>query len=935
MQVSRLLVFVTAFLAVLGLVQARMKSPLIDEDLPRSRNKAAECVFGKQIRELGSQWIPDLGVPIGVLYCMKCECVPFQRKRRIVARVQCRNIKNECPEPTCEDPVLLPERCCKICPGDNKNEPDVIQDIVPQNVIEEEERRINHFAALLTGRSSLDLRNDTMPKDLNKNNVVATGRFTFHRRNLHYSFYISEKAARPKFLHILDNQGNILEDFTLSHAGGLVNSPYQNATRKICGIWRRLPRDYRRLLKQEKLYVQLIWGTKDSEFTLSGKLTKYVALASELFSSLLEPAPGTDSAKMAGSGGTALVSTSSTPSPSVHVAVIFNGLFTSEESTGVPINVMLALDEKKQIIIEGNIKVNKPAPDLNLIELSSPVTLADLRSLSRGRVLLTVSSVSEPSALRLSGSIITKVTCEIFQALLVGDRDLASTSNGLAWMYLNNQGALIYTIQIDNRNTDQLHNVTLTDASGKRKAEVLTPYFHTGVAHGAEDRMVHKILEPLYNSRLDMRISVGNSSLHGHLNSKLVADARDGPAPILLKRENYSLPSTVGGIVWISVDSECHIHYDLSISGLGHERKLELYLEMYPIIAPGAPVLIKTLEEFEGNQVEGSPIEYLTKEELDMLDGGVTFVKLKDSLHKVVLLSATLTKIKLPISCRPPRDNNIIPVISGTYGNSRDQPGVGHPTESCFFEGKFYKKDSTWVSKNPCQMCFCQDGQPTCDVMNCPDIKCPHKNFTTPGECCSICGEPAILMSTKKCIFNGRTYSPGSKFHPFLIPIGFDDCTVCTCDPIDLEIKCKRIDSNTDKCGKGAATTPDTISDDNIGNWPIQRKEEVSNSELILKEGGCRNRMNPERPYRNQSTYHPYISSLGEYKCVTCKCQNGQSNCARERCEWKNCKMMFELRKSKSRNNKKSFPEEYCCTIKECRRIRHRKKLEERASHKQ
>lgn len=102
------------------------------------------------------------------------------------------------------------------------------------------------YAALLTGRSSLDLKNDTSSNDLNKNNVVATGRFTFHKKNLHYSFYISEKAARPRSLHFLDSQGNILEEFTLSHAGGLVNSLYQNATRKVCGIWRRLPRDYRR-----------------------------------------------------------------------------------------------------------------------------------------------------------------------------------------------------------------------------------------------------------------------------------------------------------------------------------------------------------------------------------------------------------------------------------------------------------------------------------------------------------------------------------------------------------------------------------------------------------------------------------------------------------------------------------------------------------------
>ncbi|KAL2734511.1 dorsal-ventral patterning protein Sog isoform X1 [Vespula maculifrons] len=44
--------------------------------------------------------------------------VQVQKKRRIIARVQCRNIKNECPKPTCDEPVLLPGRCCKSCPGD-------------------------------------------------------------------------------------------------------------------------------------------------------------------------------------------------------------------------------------------------------------------------------------------------------------------------------------------------------------------------------------------------------------------------------------------------------------------------------------------------------------------------------------------------------------------------------------------------------------------------------------------------------------------------------------------------------------------------------------------------------------------------------------------------------------------------------------------------
>lgn len=45
----------------------------------------------------------------------------IQKKRRQVAKVQCRDIKNECPEPTCDEPELLPGRCCKTCPGDTNS----------------------------------------------------------------------------------------------------------------------------------------------------------------------------------------------------------------------------------------------------------------------------------------------------------------------------------------------------------------------------------------------------------------------------------------------------------------------------------------------------------------------------------------------------------------------------------------------------------------------------------------------------------------------------------------------------------------------------------------------------------------------------------------------------------------------------------------------
>lgn len=40
------------------------------------------------------------------------------KKHKIVAKVQCKNIKDECPKPTCDEPVLFPGICCKICPDD-------------------------------------------------------------------------------------------------------------------------------------------------------------------------------------------------------------------------------------------------------------------------------------------------------------------------------------------------------------------------------------------------------------------------------------------------------------------------------------------------------------------------------------------------------------------------------------------------------------------------------------------------------------------------------------------------------------------------------------------------------------------------------------------------------------------------------------------------
>lgn len=124
----------------------------------------------------------------------------------------------------------------------------------------------------------------------NPQNFAATARFSFQKKNLYYSFYVSDKAARPRAIQFIDNAGNILEEHSLVIPNNGPNSVYQNLTGKICGVWRRVPRDYRRLLREDQMNVVLIWGGKyQAELALAGPISKYPALTTELFSALLEP----------------------------------------------------------------------------------------------------------------------------------------------------------------------------------------------------------------------------------------------------------------------------------------------------------------------------------------------------------------------------------------------------------------------------------------------------------------------------------------------------------------------------------------------------------------------------------------------------------------------------------------------------------------------
>lgn len=296
--------------------------------------------------------------------------------------------------------------------------------------------------------------------------------------------------------------------------------------------------------------------------------------------------------------------------------------------------------------------MKKPARELNIIEVSSPVSAQDLRHLTRGRLILSLSSVHRPESLRLSGAVVTRATCELFQSTLTSttDKDLPRAPSGLAWLFMNSEGALVYSVRVEEVD-DTLPTITLVDVSGKRRTELedLTPYYVNGWANGTLDRLGPRVLEPLYSGNLAVNVATQTNPnlVRGRLTPRPVAEARDSPAPILLKRQSHLLPSSSVGIGWVSVDTDCNLHYDLTLNGLGpHDRHMNLYLQQMPMLAPGAPVTSRHLEEFKGNQLENSINEQLSQEELVLLETGVKYLEIRDKENKHVLLNGIIRQVR-------------------------------------------------------------------------------------------------------------------------------------------------------------------------------------------------------------------------------------------------------------------------------------------------
>lgn len=489
------------------------------------------------------------------------------------------------------------------------------------------------------------------------------------------------------------------------------------------------------MLHDEQMFVILMWdGRSQRNLALAGKVFVLPASRAEHFTALLE------ASRANGAGGTAIVSTSSGVNSSIHLTLVFNGLFRAEDVADVPLNIRLESIERARTILEDSVIVKKVNRDYNFIELSAAISQQNLGLLANGSMNLIVESKKRPKLLRLQGPIRTRATCEIYQTVLAPTSQASATrTTGLAWMFIDQDGSLVYNVRVNGSNSQAKLSIVLTDESGKRKIKLKDIPSASGMSHafGVWSKLRPRTIELLYanNFSLDIAMQTGQAAARGQLIGRPVADSLDAIEPMLLKCVDPQATNPLVGMAWLSIDYECTIYYEITLSGYDVRQSLELYMEQKPKDLPNAPVNRRLLTELNGNSTSGY-IRGLSTTELVRMEQNVCNFQVKAKNGGELLLKGKLRTFKVPTHC--------LPVSSDATNMLSDQadPTVISVGSKCFHSNRFYDDGDQWRNRmQTCSMCSCVLGRVKCDAIECPPLACKADEIRPPreDECCPVC----------------------------------------------------------------------------------------------------------------------------------------------------------------------------------------------------
>lgn len=884
--------------------------------------QSSVCEFGRSTFELEEIWQPDLGPPFGVMHCIQCECVPVHRKRRVVGRVRCRDIKRDCPKPTCKEPVLLEGQCCKTCVTD-KN----IQK--PRSSLKiEEEKSGKAFVALLSSPA-----NSTLPSTP----VAASGRFTLRRRTLYFSFHYVGMHL-PRCVVFLDVFGNIVEELKV------VSSQYELETTRLCGRWQPVSRRYRRQLRRETLSVALAKDCRKHSHTslkspesyrnhliTIGTIKRYKGGDTEVFSSLLLPTAASPPS-LPFVAGTALLSLSLRPA-AVHLTLVLRRRKNTATSR---LRLLLAPVDHTSSIINETITLRNNIID-DVIELSAPTSPQQLKHMSRGYVKILVFaspqtdseiSVAGGGAL-LHGAVMPRFTCNQFYALLSPNDVARPTSaahhdksemsdsrlrvEGVAVFSLWNNASLRVTIKLPQLPASVQQISLVGGGSRTFVVKQLRPFYSMGWINTTLTTLTARDVSTLLGGRLQLRILPEPKITVGLRPLALRGPLKDVQFPYLLQTQSQD-----AGIAcaWMAVDSRCTLHFSIETTGVDSEMGLRVQLLEHLNRGDRLRLISEMNERATINTIRLLPSPTLYR----LHSGGaqLQLISKQGSSRAQQVFSSPSLQINVPKSCLPKGRMR----VAGFFQDQIEYETELETSQRCVYQGLIFDDGAQWdASHRPCAVCYCSRGRVNCLSEPCPNVTCPFPVQQT-DSCCPVCRSQDggsqwkaynSQISNQSCTLAGRSRPVGSAFHPFLPPNGFHTCVTCYCQMgndtspvVSCRPKeCPRLNCpgreklpQPGACCRHCAPVPSLPSPSAARSYSVSGSSSVSDQVLgdeakpastseLLTSGGCKQN---GAVHANGHWWHPRIATIGILPCYVCRCRDGKVFCHKQKCSQLACR---------------------------------------------
>ncbi|XP_041851817.1 chordin [Melanotaenia boesemani] len=879
--------------------------PIQSEREPLPSKGLSGCSFGGRFYSLEDTWHPDLGEPFGIMHCVQCHCEPQKGRRgKVFGKVNCKNIKQDCPNPDCDDPILLPGHCCKTCPtvSDDKKQVDSLLDnfeYFHEKGKEDDlhksynDRSYLSFEDPSPGESRTDfvaLLTGVTGSWLPSSSGVARVRFTLTRNSLAFSISY-QRMARPSKIVFLDSDGTNAFEYKVP----------RGQLDMICGVWKNVGKPLLRQLQAEQMRISLSTSASRRE-EVEGRIIKHRALFAETFSSVL-----TSEEENSGMGGIAMLTLSDSEN-NLHFILILQGLVKHKEPILVPIRVQLLYHHH----ILREIRANITSHDPDFAEVLTDLNSRELFWLSRGQLEIAVATEGQDRR-QISGFIAGRKSCDTIQSVMSsGDALTPGKTGGVgsAVFHLHDNGTLNYQVQVAGLTSD-VNSVAIELKPRRRNKrsilyDLTTEYNKaTGQAVGSWSRLEARHIHMLLQNELFINVATAHSP-EGELRGQIKALPYSGlevarhelPTPLAGHFVSPPVRTSASGHAWVSVDKQCHLHYEIVVAGLSKTDDLTVNAHLHGLAEIGelddtSTTHKRLLTGFYGSQAQGV-LKDIGVELLQHLDQGTAFIQVSTKVNPHGEIRG---RVHVSNSCRFGAGGE---VEEAEFDDLlvKDPEELKKDPHTCFFENQHHAHGSQWTPNyDKCFSCSCQKRTVICDPVICPVLTC-SRTTQPEDKCCPICDErrePKDMKAPERvdehpdgCYFEGdqKMHAPGTTWHPFVPPFGYIKCAVCTCKGSTGEVHCEKVTCPVLTCSHPVRRSPSDCCkecpEDDRGPARLEHSD-------MMQADGPRHCKFGKDYYQNSDSWHPWVPMVGEMKCINCWCDHGVTKCQRKQCPVLTC----------------------------------------------